>query len=474
VDNLIVFGNRLKALLQKPEHVFVLLASFFGIIMVFLMPFFMVPDESTHFYRAYQISNGGMVSESNNIATGGMIPTGLRFYKSYADNVGLKNNQSPPLPYGKYFADKINLKDQTLVDFRSAAIYSPVGYIPQAVGLKVAQIIYPSFGVMMVLARLVNLAVYILLIGIAIRIAKKGKWVYVVLALFPVAIQQAASLSIDVMTMGIAFIWIALIHNMYLQREKISKKQWIIALVLAIGLALTKQSNIVLLLPLLFLPIGIFKNIWHKWRFILSIFGAGVLAAILWFVVMGLNHYNLQLRGDAPVDQIGQINFLLQHPLHFISVLLHTYVGPSVSFYITSMHSMFSWLKYDLPLSFVALGYSGLLMAFMYNDEANDSKLINRTLTRLAVIQTLVFIVSLIAVAGALYIAWTPVGRNWADGIQGRYFLPVMPLLIPVFILIGRKVKITTDKPYTMGILVSIISGINLVAMLAVTYRWFY
>jgi Predicted membrane protein len=135
---------------------------------------------------------------------------------------------------------------------------------------------------------------------------------------------------------------------------------------------------------------------------------------------------------------------------------------------------MFSWLKYDLPLSFVALGYSGLLMAFMYNDEANDSKLINRTLTRLAVIQTLVFIVSLIAVAGALYIAWTPVGRNWVDGIQGRYFLPLIPLLIPIFMVIKRKVKITTDKLYTMGILVCVISGINLIAMLAATYKWFY
>lgn len=475
MHNLTKVGNKLKAFLQKPEYVFICLASFFGIIMIFLMPFFMVPDEGTHFYRAYQISNGGLISQSNKSVTGGMIPTELKsdIEKDFYKNV-LRNHQHPALPYYKYFTQKINANDQTLVDFRSAAIYSPVAYIPQAIGLKLAQIVYPSLGVMMVLARLANLAMYVFLIGAAVRIAKKGKWVYVVLGLFPIAIQQAASLSSDVMTMGIAFVWVAIIGNMYLQKEHISKKQWIIALILAVCLALTKQTNVVLLLPLLFIPKRAFKGIGHKYRFVASVFGAGVSAILLWFLVMKLNNYNLQITGDTTVNQAGQINFLLHQPLSFISTILHTYIAPSADFFIISMHSMFSWIVYRLPLSFIVFGYAGLLIAFMYDDGDNKSELTNKYLTRLAVVQTLVFFASVVAVAGALYLAWTPVGQRWVDGIQGRYFLPLMPLLIPMFMLIRRKIKITTDKPYTIGVLVSIISGVNLIAMLAVTYKWFY
>lgn len=470
-------SDKLKIFFQKPEYVFVCLVSIFGIIMIFLMPFFMVADEGTHFYRAYQISNGGLISQSNKQVTGGMIPKEIKSYieDDFYKNVR-RNHQSPSLPYYKYFTQKINVHNQTLVDFRSAAIYSPIAYIPQVVGIKLAQIIYPSIGFMMVLARLANLVVYILLVGLAIRIAKKGKWVYVVLGLFPIAVQQAASLSSDVMTMGIVFVWVAFIGNMYFQRERISKKQWLIALLLAVGLALTKQTNIVLLMPLIFLPSIIFNNAWHKLRFVASVLGLGIIALFSWFVVMRLNNYNLQITGDTTVNQAGQISFLLQNPLHFISILGHTYFSSVIlsDFYITSMHSVFSWLSYRLPMIFVALGYAGLLMSFMYDDDMRSPKLSNKFLTRLAFVQASTFILSLVAIAGTLYIAWTPVGSYEVGGIQGRYFLPFVPLLIPLFIMVKNKIKITTNKPYTIGVIVFTISTINLIAMLAVTYKWFY
>jgi len=471
-----ILGDKLKNFLQKPEYVFILLAGLFGIIMIFLMPFFMAPDEVAHLHRAYQVSNGGIVSESNKTITGGVIPIELDLsIKDYTRTIESNDHHSQLFSNSRYFTNKLNMSDQKLVDFSSAAIYSPVAYIPQAIGIKVAQVVYPSLGVMMVLGRLANLAVYILLICIAVRIAKNGKWVYVVVGLFPVAIQQAASLSTDVMTMGLVFIWVALISNMYLQKNSISKKQWITILIIAIGLALTKQTNIVLLTPLLFIPGRIFKDNLHKFKFVLSVFGASALALVAWFIIMQLNHYNLQISKDTLVSQAGQTSFLLQHPLSFILTLWHTYFSVALSdFYIASMHSMFSLLSYRLSLSLTIIGYVGLLLAFMYDDNVGGEKRSNKFVTRLAIVQATTYAISAVAIAGALYLAWTPVGLNQVLGIQGRYFLPLIPLLIPIFVLVRNKVKMTTDKPYIMGILVVVTSGINLLAMLAVTYRWFY
>ena len=38
----------------------------------------------------------------------------------------------------------------------------------------------------------------------------------------------------------------------------------------------------------------------------------------------------------------------------------------------------------------------------------------------------------------ALYLTWTPVGMDRIDGIQGRYFIPLLPILL--FVLPGSGV----------------------------------
>jgi uncharacterized membrane protein len=91
----------------------------------------------------------------------------------------------------------------------------------------------------------------------------------------------------------------------------------------------------------------------------------------------------------------------------------------------------------------------------------------------LALLQTIVFVISLVAIAGALYLVWTPVGASQVGGIQGRYFIPILPLLIPLFILLSRSVKVTLDKPYRMGMIVSIVSIVNASAMVALTWKYF-
>jgi hypothetical protein len=38
-------------------------------------------------------------------------------------------------------------------------------------------------------------------------------------------------------------------------------------------------------------------------------------------------------------------------------------------------------------------------------------------------------LLSVIAIGLALYVDWTPVGMPWIGGLQGRYFLPLLPAL---------------------------------------------
>lgn len=72
---------------------------------------------------------------------------------------------------------------------------------------------------MIIIGRLFNLAAYILLVWLAIKIARQGKWVYTVAGLFPMAIHQAASLSSDAVNIGLVFIVIAAIQSLFSRKS---------------------------------------------------------------------------------------------------------------------------------------------------------------------------------------------------------------------------------------------------------------
>jgi hypothetical protein len=68
---------------NKPQILFAILFLLFGLLYVFLTPPIYVADESAHFYRTYQVSEGNFVPENVGNESGGKIP------KSLSDFVGL-------------------------------------------------------------------------------------------------------------------------------------------------------------------------------------------------------------------------------------------------------------------------------------------------------------------------------------------------------------------------------------------------
>ena len=37
-----------------------------------------------------------------------------------------------------------------------------------------------------------------------------------------------------------------------------------------------------------------------------------------------------------------------------------------------------------------------------------------------------------------MYLIWTPVGAGYVEGVQGRYFLPLL-VFLPIFVAVGRS-----------------------------------
>ncbi len=461
--------KRIESFLENPEKVFILTALVFGLASIIIMPIFMVPDETVHFYRAYQIGEGHLVSENINDEIGGRVTKIIAIPQTATE----KKVVSP-----RDYFDKT--APEVFVKFPTAAQYSPVGYIPQAVGIDLGRIIHRSLGSMVLIGRLSNLAVYVALIVLAIKIARQGKWVYVVAGLLPLGIQQAASLSVDVMTIGLSFVTIAFIHSLFMQKKQLEKRQYIFIILLAILLGLTKQINLLLMLPLFFLPRHLFSSRVKKYGFVASVFAIGLFAIAAWYFAMRYTYRDLSPGATIGLENVypgEQLKYLLAEPLSFIKTLFKTFIfegfkgAPTADFYWVSMIGVFSWISYKLPLTFVLLAYFLLVVAFLHRDKDFEEV---PELRKLSAIYTMVFAIALVSVAGALYILWTPVGASQVSGIQGRYFIPILPLLIPCFALLGRVVRVVFDKPQRMGQIVVLISCINLSAMILLTLKWFY
>lgn len=443
--------DNIRNFFEKPETIFCTLATVAGLLMLFLLPLFRAPDEMAHFARAYQVSQGQIVSQNDHGRTGGVIPQ----------------------IEGYNFHNKLTPETYLFFDFSSSAVYSPISYIPQAIGIAIGKLIYPSVAVMVYAGRIVNLIAYIAMLYAAIKIAKRGKWVYAVVGLIPMAIQQAGSLSADVMTLGPVFLFIATVQNLFTQTTLLTKKQAGMLIALSAVLGLTKQTNVLLLLALLFIPKRLFASTWHKYRLLLLTLGIGVVLALGWYMITRMLHYNFSYALNNGVSQAGQIDFILHHPLSAFTAFFTTFFGGQslsspADFIMISMIGYFSWFDYKLPLFLIIVSYLLLLVTLLRRDDekAKDSK-------TLVWSHAAIFAASIAAVALALYISWTPVGQGYIIGLQGRYFLIYIPLLIPLFAWLGRFVQITL-KPYLLGMIVTAVSFINLLAMIVLTYKWFY
>ena len=199
---------------------------------------------------------------------------------------------------------------------------------------------------------------WIALVFFAIRITPLGKWLFFLLALLPMSVFLAASLSADPMTMGLSFLLIACILKEALKERRSPLRSYnlfILSILLAL-VSLTKQAYF--LTPFLFLliPVGRLKNAKRYIATFVGLASVFFLVGGLWFLAMK-KIYVAYLAGVSPVDQLL---FILAHPLKYVMMIIMTTIAHGL--YIRSFIGNLGWLDTPLPLV-IYLSYPLFLMA---------------------------------------------------------------------------------------------------------------
>ncbi len=417
----------------SPEKFFLVVAPVLYLLYSLFCPPFQIPDDYNHFYRAYQVSEGHFFAERKDNRVGGEMPVSFEdftlFYKTfaYAPEQRLRWNE-----FKKGFDLPIS-KKTIFKDFPNSALYSPVSYVPHAVAMLVLRKMDCSVGTIYYGGRIAAFLLWYLCMFFALRLLPGFKWLFTILFLLPMQLYLVSSYSADAMTALLAFLLIAIIFKLAFGDKTVTIKQLILVLLICGLLLLTKVLYVLLFLTIVIIPS---RNFGSAKRKILSTLLLGAVLAVFsvtWTSIIfdyriSYAEYNPDFSNIATVSHVAdytrQKDRVSQQPSLLFSVVYNTLVE-EYPFFLGTYAGRFG--------AYVGIPFASwmiiVIFVILFVTAINDAGEIKMKWWQRLI---LIFVAGLLFVAIVLsqYLIWSGVGTQLVTDLQGRYFIPVFPLIL--------------------------------------------
>ena len=368
------------------------------------------------------------------------------------------NDKVKPREYKQLLARKIEMKNEP---FRFGISLKTISFIPQLIGMTIGSWISPTVGMIIYMGRISNALAYILGLYFLIRYFKYGKTALMFISLLPIMIQQASSLSYDVMNYLEVMLALGFITNLAYSK-RFTNRNFVQVIGLAILLLATKPNNILLLGLIPFIPFefkGVLKVLNRPFKSLkLIVSRYKFVFYLLLLITIGF-----------------VLQFLMRHEggfFHYIHVLLNTLVDAKQNGDLNSILTIgiFGFLgnfTLQLPLWLIFVDVAVLFLIFLAEKKDFFSK-------DFSILAALLFPIQVIATVTVMYLQWTPIvlghGASISVGSQGRYFTPFLILFLPLVANLGNF-EISQNKVLkisTVTLLVNYLISIFLI----IPYYW--
>ncbi len=388
-------------------------------------PPFQAPDENQHYMKALALTQGVVLTQQRGEAIGAELPRAALDIH----DVDFPTDVPPTL---RRF-DRAQIADSAaadagrpgtaFADFPNVASYAPSLYAPGAVGLTLGRGLDLPWIDTFYLGRLVNALTGLALLIAALRLLPFGRNALLATALLPTFAYQTGSLSPDAVINGLGFLGLALALRTAFMGA--SPARSVASLMTGPLLALCKG---------VYLPIMAAGLCWPQDRRDMRagvILGAMVLGAIVfvgWMHYSGgsqaLYHIQSRKTGEtmmtAPLRD--QLAILLHDPVGYVRILVSSVVERA-PVYALQIVGRFGWNAILLPLLAYPLG---LLMLGAGVASGSGARFgFGQRLWWLAVAAGVALLIET-----AMYLTGTPLGADYIQGTQGRYLLPLLPLVL--------------------------------------------
>lgn len=403
------------------EKVFAILALFFGLIYVFILPPFQSVDEPTHFFRGWEITSGNFVPRKIDTQSGDYLPESVEnLANKYLFLIKNIHNQVSL----DYILETSKIKTEPnktkFINFQNTALYSPTCYISQVPGMIIAKSLNANPLTVFYAGRLSNLIFFIIIFYFVIKIIPFFKLTTMLLALMPMTLSLAGALTGDVIVIGFNFLWVAFLLKLMTKKQPINGTD--IANLVLIAAILAFSKDYFLLIPLvLILPKSNFES---RKNYLSCLFCITIISIFC----MGLWHYfinNFSLSMNSSANFHEQLNLILSKPLNYMSIILNTLIIKTPRIIIT-MIGVLGWQ--DTRLDFITyMIYPALIVASMFVD---NIKTFSLEIWQKSII-FINIVISIVLIFTLLYMMWSDPNSPVIYGLNGKYFTPIMlPILL--------------------------------------------
>lgn len=473
---------------RRHERFFVVLMLTWGLLYGVALPPLMAPDEDVHYSVAYKLSNS-------------LLGTPLADEKGHVyirEDDGLLYEKGA---YGGYIHELFGRITEPMVQeeqyiawhhgttYMSAPAYS---YLPQAIGIAIARLFHLNYFWMIYFGRIMNLLLYTIIVYYAIKITPYGKLFLVNMSQIPILLENVCSYSYDVLILALCALFTAYVLQLIYVKEKLEKKDIILILVLSGMIATIKHLYTPIILLALWIPARKISIDKRK----VYVFKAGILvsAFVVFMMIYKVGILNVATICKLDANTVQPVKIIQENIEESISfeddseiedVLLidnGEYPQYSLAYFSENLfracqkvaYTIGKYLEDYFANSFGRLlarhnvytpyfAFTFFFIWFLISLCCENKKQIGAGLSYTSLGVFILFCALLMA--GAM-VGWNaPEKSNYVYGVQGRYFIPLFSLFIPMI----RKVQFF-KKDYLDRYLVMV----NIVQLLSIMFICLY
>ncbi len=368
-----------------------------------------VADEFNHAMRADQISRGTLLER-----IGGVIDGGVAAFGHIFDGLYFHPENKVTVEMATRAGDiGFDLPDSEQ-NFQNTAQYGPLLYVPDAIGIAIGKAAGWKVAHTLLLARILNGVASALIAFAALLILRHGRALAFTTLLLPMSLSAFGSASQDAPVIALTILAAALVSRAVDERRLATTCEFalFLAIVVATTMARPSQFALLALLP----AMGGWRQGSLQAKAIL--FGLALIAIAAWIVTLRL----WLMPPTAPDWNVGdQFRLIVTQPLTLPLATIKTLARDWFDLW-GSVIGRFGWYDAPMPRWVQPVGAAACLCALLA--PGNRPPFFRPAFWALAT-----FIAAILAIAAALYMSWTAVGKDTVDGFQGRYVLPILPLL---------------------------------------------
>ena len=453
--------TRLKSMANKVrisgiEILLCALLLIFGIPMLLLIPPGAGYDEEDHLVRVWEMSGFSFIP-------GQISPEEMKYPKIFRD-FSYRQRVSGIIDRNfrqEYYEASLYQFGSVSREIDTKSVYSPALLLPQAIFMRYfGRPAYLSAITIFHVCRFASLLSYLILVWLAIRLIPFGKWILLVLAITPMALFQATTISPDAISNGLGFLFIAGCLKLA-QSKEINWRECGVLVLLIFLLFLAKLNLVPLvLLPfLLIAPARFAKNGTYLFLLVMTVLLFAVEIAG-WNMLTSRNLTPL-MANDANLT--AQLRHILGAPFLFLQTVIRDLITNGWVYFQgwVNGYGYYHWTP-PQPVSFfylLSLGSAILIDSAPHPDYRKF---------RAAFILT--FVACYFATILSIYTTFTPVGSEEILGVQGRYFIPlVLPLVLALSSIPWLKKETTLSRKWIV-IFLSIALSLNILGIILAFY----